>query len=106
MYKILSFPSEVATVERLIDASNLIAYPPDFEDWFGERRYWYSYLGLAALGLSQNLCAEYNITAKTYYDWNPGQDLTFEYNEALRLRNQRIKKAKQFEKRKLEDKQA
>ena len=75
MYKILSFPSEIIAGNKTIDFSMDIATPPNFEEWFIERRFHYSQFGLKAHKLSEELSMNYNIKKKRYNDWNPVDDL-------------------------------
>jgi hypothetical protein len=68
MYKLLSMSSEVDAADRMIKFSENIASPPDFEDWFDERGFYYSQFGLTAYKLSEELSKRYNIKKKTYND--------------------------------------
>jgi hypothetical protein len=88
MYNVLSLPSEMEAAERLIKGVAEFSGPPDFEDWFGERAYWYCRLGLTAYNLVDELCAKYGVKKKIYHNWNPLEDLTksLELNQAKRQR--------------------
>ncbi len=101
MYKILSFPSEVEGGERLIKASETISVPPDYEDWFIERKFHYSQFGLIAYHLSGDLCEKYSIKKKTYNDWNPAEDLKNEFEKVSKLRDIKLNQANDFVKKHL-----
>lgn len=99
MYKILSFPSEVEEADRMIKFSESIAGPPDFEDWFIERSFYYSQLGLEAYKLSEELCEKYGIQKKRYNEWNPLEVLKRELSEVSKKRQKRMEEHKNFVKR-------
>lgn len=103
MYKILSLPSEVEMAKRMVAEAFKISEPPNFEQFFNERRFWYSYLGLVALWLSQQLTKRYNIQSKNYNNWNPEEELKIEHEKAAQEREQQVQKAAQFVKRTLGD---
>lgn len=86
MYKILSFPSDIIAGNKIINFSTDIASPPDFEEWFEERRYYYSQFGLTAYKLSEELSMTYNIKKRTYNDWNPVEDFKRELTKATKQR--------------------
>jgi hypothetical protein len=92
MFQILSFPSEVADGERVIKAALEIAGPPNFEEWFEERRFYYSQFGLMAYKLSDDLCEKYGIRKKRYNDWDPIEDLKHELDKVNAKRELRIQK--------------
>lgn len=96
MFKILSLPSDVEGGERIIKATEDIASPPDFEEWFNERRFHYSQFGLIACKLSQELATKYGIKKKAYNDWDPIDDLKQELNTATEIRQKRILENIQF----------
>ncbi|WLD24318.1 hypothetical protein NU10_02640 [Flavobacterium dauae] len=99
MYKILSLPSEVEGADRMIKFSESIAGPPDFEDWFNERSFHYSQLGLVAYKLSEELCEKYGIQKKTYNDWDPLEGLKAELNTVEKRRQKRMEPHNDFVKR-------
>ena len=74
MFQILSFPSEVEQGDRIINATWEITGPPDFEEWFIERKFHYSQFGLIAYKLSNDLSIKYGIKKKIYNDWDPVAD--------------------------------
>lgn len=96
MYKLLSLPSEVVAADRMIKFTENIADPPDFEDWFNERKFYYSQFGLEAFRLSEELSNGYSIKKKTYNDWNPAVDLQQELNAVVERRNKRIEGHQHF----------
>lgn len=64
MYKILDFPSQIARAESHVDASDENAFPPDFDEFFEERQYQYSLLGLSASSLAARLRANVGLPPK------------------------------------------
>lgn len=104
MYKILSLPSEVESADRFIKATWDIAYPPDFEDWFEERKFRYSQFGLIAYKLSEDLTTKYNIQKKIYNDWNPSEDLKQELDAVSKRLKARIERHQEFAKEMFGDK--
>ncbi len=96
MYNLLSLPSEVEAGDRMINFSSDIAFPPDYEEWFDERKFHYSQFGITACKLSDELTNKYNIKKKTYNDWNPKEDLRNELNKVLEIREKRMIKQQQF----------
>ena len=104
MYKILSLPAEVESADRLIKATSDIAGPPDFEEWFEERKFHYSQFGLIAYALSDELCNKYSIQKKIYNDWDPVADLKRELKIVAKGRPKRIDSYSFFVKKILGDK--
>ncbi|MFH6946664.1 hypothetical protein [Flavobacterium sp. FlaQc-50] len=96
MYKILSFPSDIEAGDRIIDFTDNISSPPDFSEWFEERKFHYCQFGLNAYKLSEELTLKYNIKKKTYNDWNPVPDLVRELNIVTEKRQKRIKSHRLF----------
>lgn len=88
MYKILSLPSKVKVAESIIKGVAEFSVPPDFEDWFEERAYWYCQFGLTAYKLVDELCTKYEIKKMTYHEWDPLEDLTKNL-ESIHARRQR-----------------
>lgn len=76
----------------MIKAAGEIAGPPDYEDWFDERKLHYCRFGLTAYQLSDNLCKKYGIKKKTYNDWNPAADLKQELETVTRARQVRAER--------------
>jgi len=105
MYKILSFPSDILAGNKIIDFSENIASPPDFEDWFEERRYHYSTFGLTAYKLAEELCLKYGIKMKTYNDWNPEAEFERVLKMVTKKRQKRLDKHKAFVDKVFDDKE-
>lgn len=84
MFKLLSFPSEIEEGNKMINFAGEIAGPPDYEEWFVERKVFYSKFGLIAFKMSEELADRYHIKKKTYNNWNPVTDLTGELKSALK----------------------
>lgn len=90
MYKLLSLPSEVEWADGIIRFTSTIASPPNFEDWFDERIFHYSQLGLMACKLSEDLCDKYGIQKKIYNHWDPVEELQIAFTAAEINRQQRL----------------
>jgi hypothetical protein len=72
MYEILSFPSDVEAADRdLAFVWGEIACPPDYEEGFEKRVFYYAQFGLRAYELAKVLRKKYRIPAKAYGNWNP-----------------------------------
>jgi hypothetical protein len=96
MFSLLSLPSEVEDGDRIIKATWAIAGPPDFEDWFDERKFYYSQFGLMAYKLSYDLSSKYGIKKKTYNNWSPVDDLKQELELVARRRHLRTEEYKKL----------
>ena len=96
MYEILSFPTEVDAAERLIKGTLIFASPPDYKEWFTERKYHYCMFGLMAYKLSEELSTKYKIKKMKYNDWNPVEDLTYELDVVMKQRDQSIIEHRRF----------
>lgn len=96
MYRILSFPSDIEASKGIISATWEFSSPPDFEEWFEERAYWYAQFGLNAYKIADELSKRYGIKAKTYNDWDPVADLSSELDKILKSRTLRRKQQAAF----------
>lgn len=99
MFKLLSFPTEIEDGNRMIDATEIFSTPPDYRDWFDERKLHYCNFGLMALKLSKELSEKYGIKKKKYNDWNPAEDFSTELKAVAARRNHRTEEHKAFVKR-------
>lgn len=90
MYRILSLPSEVDGAKSIISFTWNITGPPDFEEWFDERTFWYSQFGLQAYKLTEELCCKYGIKKKISNSWDPVEDLARKLNVVLNDRQIRL----------------
>ena len=71
MYKILSFPNEAKESNAKIDAvDEFVATPPDFDEFFDERQFQYSILGLKAAELALEL-RKLGKIPENVFDWDP-----------------------------------
>ncbi|MGE4299341.1 MAG: hypothetical protein AB7E47_15100 [Desulfovibrionaceae bacterium] len=76
MYKILSFPSNVEAADRDIAFTwDVVASPPDYEEYFEERAFQYADLGLQAIDLANDIRNAYNIPQIKYGKWDPASEL-------------------------------
>lgn len=96
MYKILSFPADVEGGENIIRAASVVAKPPNFEDWFDERAFWYAQYGLAAYALAEDLSEKYGIQKKTYKNWDPVAELKPKLEVLHQKREKRFAAHRQF----------
>ena len=96
MYKILSFPADVEGSENIISAAWDISGPPDFEEWFEERAFWYAQFGLAAFQLAEELSKKYGIQKKTYKSWDPVAQLKKELEALHKKRGERFEAHNRF----------
>lgn len=56
MYEILNFPTEIENTHRILrNVWEYDAFPPDYDEYFGERRYQFALLGLKAFQMSNKL---------------------------------------------------
>lgn len=92
MYKLISFPSEVEAGDRMIEFTKNIANPPNFEEWFLERNFYYCNFGMHAYNLSNELANKYGIKKKVYNNWNPELDFQNEFTRSSQIRKQHIEK--------------
>lgn len=99
MYRLLSLPSEVENGNRMIKATLEIAGPPDFEEWFVERKFYYCQFGLTAYQLSDDLSSKYGIKKKTYHSWDHAAELKKELEIVAGVRQLKIEEHKRFVKR-------
>lgn len=96
MYNILAFASEVEAGDRIIKATEDVAQPPHFEDWFNERKFHYSRFGLIAYKLSKDLCVKYDIRQKDYKGYDPEADLKQVFETVGKWRQKRMEEHGQF----------
>lgn len=72
MDRILSMPNEIATAEKSISfTGEMTSGPPDHDEWFNERRYQWSKLGLTALNLARDLRTRYRLPQRDYSRYDP-----------------------------------
>ena len=90
MHKLISFPSEVEAGDRMIEFTKNIANPPNFEEWFLERKFYYCTFGNHAYNLSNELTNKYGIKKKVYNNWDPKSDFRDDCTIIYERRNERI----------------
>lgn len=99
MYKLLSMPSEVDAGDRMIKFMDEIASPPNYEEWFAERKYHYSRFGLQAFALSNELSERYGIKKMIYNDWNPMEYFSKELDASTKKRKILLDQARNLKKK-------
>ncbi len=76
MYKILSFPSSIdAAHNKIQGVTDNQASPPEYSEFFAERRYQYAKLGFSAFALTEELRSVYKIKPRIYENWDPIKSL-------------------------------
>jgi hypothetical protein len=74
MFRIVELPNRLADCEKILKSvSDHVATPPDHEEWFSERTYQFSKLGLIALDLATELRVLGGLPAKDYSTWDVRQ---------------------------------
>ena len=97
MYEILSFPSDVKAGDRIIAfIENVVAFPPDYEEFFEERAFQYAQFGLRAHELATKLRKQYSIPFKKYDDWDPALALKEDLLKIQESRKSREKERAEF----------
>ena len=71
MYRLLSLPSRAEAANWIVESASENAFPPDYEEVYEKRHYQYAKLGLAAIGLAQEIRRTYGIPGEELGDWNP-----------------------------------
>ncbi|MGG7468645.1 hypothetical protein PYS58_06215 [Chryseobacterium indologenes] len=99
MFQLLSFPTEIEDGNRVINAATMIAGPPDYQEYFDDRKYYYCQFGLMAKKMSDDLSEKYGIKKKNYNEWNPVKYFTTELKAVATRRQLRIQEHKAFVKR-------
>ena len=93
MYKILNFPNQIESANKAIGSTyDFVASPPYYEEFFEERRFQYSKLGITAFNLATKLrvfgrLPPYELTN----DWNPQNNMKMKLAEIDSFRATRAK---------------
>lgn len=84
MYRALSFPNDIEAANRsLICAMDYVATPPEYGEYFAQRRRLFSQLGLAANALANDLRRRFQIPNREDRDEDPEADLNNALSQAL-----------------------
>lgn len=76
MYEILIFPSKIESSRRIICVIDEHDYdPPEFPEYFEERQYQYSLLGIKAFEIIERLRENRKIPLNSYHNFNPIESL-------------------------------
>jgi len=70
LYEVLHFPTLLKESNQKISAAFDIAYRPNYEEGFEERKFQFSRLGILAGQISKKLRAEFKMPEKHYKDWD------------------------------------
>ena len=93
MNDVLSFPLEIESAKAKIDgASEYVATPPDYEEFFEERQYQYALLGIRASKLSALLRTHVSLPTREKGDWNPVEYMQTKLAEIEHERAEHAKK--------------
>lgn len=83
MYRALGFHNEILSADKAIAwMADETSGPPDYDEFFTERKLQYGQLGLAALQLADDLRKRYGVPARNYENWKPCDVLTKKIAEA------------------------
>jgi hypothetical protein len=76
MDRILSMPNDIASAEKTISfVGEITSGPPDYDEWFDERRYQWAGIGLKALDLARDLRERYKLPQRDYSRYDPRDTL-------------------------------
>lgn len=90
MYRLLSMPAEVEEADQAIGfVRSVVAFPPDYDEFFEERSYQYGQIGLKASALADELRKIYSIPQRELGDWNPLEKLSEAIKEVEETRQKR-----------------
>ena len=108
MFELLTFPAKKEQANNMIAGAREQECPPDFDEFFQERRYQYATLGLKAVNLATRLRTLSKLPAHKYGEkcWDPVAELLKRKNEieATReqYREQQIELSKKYQTNKVE----
>lgn len=90
MYRLLAMPAEVEEADQAIEfVGSVVAFPPDYDEFFEERSYQYGRIGLKASALADELRKIYRIPQRERGDWNPLEKLSEAIKEVEEVRQRR-----------------
>lgn len=75
MYRLLSLPNDVDTAASAISFYWDVASPPDFDEYFAERRERFTSIGLKSAKLAKRLRDAYKLPIQQLGDWVPEERL-------------------------------
>lgn len=82
MDRILTLPNEIESAKKSMSfVAEVIAGPPDYEDWFEERRYQWGRIGILALDLATDLRKRYALKPRDYSRYDPRPHLEKAFRE-------------------------
>lgn len=93
MYDILALPSRIGGDNGAISFAAEHSFPPDYEEFFEERRHRYACLGLDAATLTRKLRTKYGIPMQEFGDWHPIDYLMDEKTKIEKKRGDREKQS-------------
>lgn len=107
MDRILTLPNDIASAEKTISfVGDMQAGPPDYDEWFDERRYQWAGIGLKALDLARDLRDRYRLPQRDYSLYDPRDTLEDAFRKEDEMRTKGAITAKRIVKRFKEKKAA
>jgi hypothetical protein len=90
MYAILNVVNEIdAADHRIAAAFEYAAGPPDYEEYFDERRISYAAIGMNAFGLAERLRTIGGLPRRDIRDWDPVEVMRTHKQEVENSKSQR-----------------
>lgn len=71
MYRILMLPQEIWIARRSISSWAQDAFPPDWDEYYEERKFQYGRVGLYTFNLLNDIRNKYDLPRQHYRHWNP-----------------------------------
>lgn len=72
MDRILSMPNDIESAQKSVSfVGEMISGPPDYDEWFDERRFQWAGIGLKALDVAMSLRDRYKLPQRDYSRYDP-----------------------------------
>jgi hypothetical protein len=92
MYEILDLPYKAEITKFIIDGAAENSIPPDYEDFFEERRLQYANIGLLAAEIANKLRVEAALPKRSICYWDPVGSMNQCREKIEQIRTQRAAK--------------
>lgn len=100
MDRILTLPNEIASAKRTVSfVGEMISGPPDYDEWFDERRFQWAKLGLMALDLARDLRDRYKLRQPDHSRYEPRDVLEAAFRKEDNMRTKGAASAKRLAKK-------
>lgn len=96
MYEIFDLPYKAGVATHIIEGASENAYPPEYDDYFEERKLQYANLGLQAAVIADRLRNYANLPERSIAHWDP---ITWMSESKLKIETIRTGRAKEWEQR-------